>query len=651
VLKKRVAAADNPREKVEFAHRLGQVLWNDCRRTEDAIGVFRTILDSLDPQHEDTLHALQNIYTSTKQWPELFKVYERELDIVVGDSAQAETLGRMATLAATELGNLERAVELLRKVLDLMGEDPQALNALGNIYALQENWTDLVDVLEREVAIASEDEMRIQIYGDLGRIWYEKLHRDRNALSSWEQVLDIDPANTEALSAIAAIHRAANNNSDLVETLHRIVDVGSASLTPVQIEGVWMELGALYGQRLKQPSDAVDAYNKALEQNPGNFSALDALEAIHSANEDWVACVEVKQRRANALTEPRDKIVVLLDMASMWNEKLEDAARAAEPLNQILEADPLHQFAFERLEKLYRESSRFEDLVALYLTRVEATVDTNQRVALLRNVARVYEKDLDDKAQAFDALLIAWTQDFTNEDSARELERMAGLTQRWNELLTTANESLQNLDPSETDVRNAICLKCARWYGREGHPEYAVPYLQQVLAIDPVNRGAMRQMAELYRQTQQWPIYAQALSKLVDMTEEPAERADVYVSMGELKEEQFKQPEQAIQHYRDALEAVPTHIGAIRALERIYRAASSGTISSRFCGARSVRSPSPKTCSRRSSSSRRRTRTARSIARRRSSSTSACSKTTRATSRRSRVSSACMHSKSNGKTC
>ncbi len=571
VLKKRMAASDG-REKVEFAHRLGHVLWNECRRTDDAIKVFREILDSLDPQHEETLHALQNIYTTTKQWPELFAVYERELDIVVGDGAQAETLGRMATLAATELGNFERATELLRKVLDLLGEDPQALNALGNIYALQENWTDLVDVLEREVAIADGDDMRMRIYADLGRIWYEKLHRDRNALSSWELVLDIDPGNVEALGAIAAIHRAAGNNAELVETLHRTVDSAAANLGEVQLEGVFMELGALYGQRLKQPIDAVQSYNKALELNPGNFGALDALEAIHVANEDWLSCVEVKQRRVSALSEPRDKIVVLLDIASMWGEKLEDPARAVEPLNQILEVDPLHPFAFDRLEQLFRENNRYEDLVALYLTRVEATADSNQRVQLLRNVARVYEKDLDDKAQAFDALLIAWTQDFTNEDSARELERMAGLTQRWNELLTTANQSLSELDPAETEVRNAICLKCARWYGREGHPEYAVPYLQQVLQIDPVNRGAMRQMAELYRQTQQWPIYAQALSKLVDMTEDPAERADVYVSMGELKEEHFKQPEQAIQHYRDALEGVPAHLGAIKSLERVYRA-------------------------------------------------------------------------------
>lgn len=571
VLKQRVAATTDTQDKVELSHRLGKVLWNDCRRMDEAIAVYRHTLDKLDSQHEGTLHELQNIYTVTGAWPELFEVYERELDIVVGDSAQAETLGRMAMLAATHLSNLPRAVELLRKVLDLLGEDHEALNSLGNIYALQENWTDLVDVLEREVAVANDDDMRIRIYADLGRIWYEKLQRDRNALESWERVLDIDPGNTEALYAIANIHRTAETYDELVNTLHRLVDAGTATLDGTAIEAVYMELGALYGQRLDQAIDAVQSYNKALELNPANFSALDALEAIHTTREQWEDTIEVKQRRVAALADTREKIAVLLDMARMWGEKLSDADKAQGPLNQILEIDPLHHFAFERLEQLHREAGRFEDLIALYLSRVEAAADTHQRVLLLRNVARVYEKDLDDKAQAFDALLIAWTQDFTDEDSARDVERMAGLTQRWNELLTTANQSLSELDPNDTRVRNAICLKCARWYGREGHPEYAIPYLQQVLAIDPVNRAAMRQMAELYRQTQQWQIYAQVLSKLVDMTEDLNERADAFLGMGELNEEHFKLPDQAIKHYRDALAAAPTHLGAIRALERIYR--------------------------------------------------------------------------------
>ncbi|MEY4580950.1 MAG: hypothetical protein RL701_5653 [Pseudomonadota bacterium] len=572
VLRRRIAVASDTQDKVELSHRLGKVLWNDCQRTEEAIAVHRRILDEFDAQHEDTLHELQNIYAVSEAWSQLFEVYERELEIVASDTAQADILGRMAMLAATRLNTRPRAVELLRKVLDLLGEDPVALNALGNIYALEENWTDLVDVLEREVAVANDDSLRIHIYADLGRIWYEKLHRDRNALESWERVLDIEPSNTRALFAIAHIHRSAEMYDELVSTLHRIVDVGTATLEDPAVEAVYMELGALYIQQLAQPIDAVQSYNKALEINPANFSALDSLEAIHNGNEQWEDAIDVKQRRAAALTDTREKIAVLLDIARMGAEKLGDPDKAVGPLNQILEIDPLHHFAFERLEQLHRAAGRFEDLISLCLTRVEAAPDAHQRVLLLRTVARVYERDIDDKPQAFDALLIAWTQDFTDEESARDVERMAGLTQRWSELLTTANQSLTELDPNDNKVRNAICLKCARWYGREGHPEYAIPYLQQVLAADPVNRAAMRQMAELYRQTQQWQVYAQVLGRLVDMTEVPAERADAYVAMGELHEEQFKQPEQAIKHYRQALEAVPAHVGAIRALERIYRA-------------------------------------------------------------------------------
>ena len=120
---------------------------------------------------------------------------------------------------------------------------PEALNALGDIYAEQENWPDLVDVLDREVSVAVEDSMRVMIYSDLGRIWYDKLDRDRNALDSWERVLDIAPAHTEALFAIAEIHRAAKQHHELVDTLNRIIEVGAATLDDAQLEHVYMQLG------------------------------------------------------------------------------------------------------------------------------------------------------------------------------------------------------------------------------------------------------------------------------------------------------------------------------------------------------------------------------------------------------------------------
>ena len=115
---------------------------------------------------------------------------------------------------------------LWQRVLDLRGEDPEALNALGDIYAGQGNWRDLVDVLEREAAIAEEDAFRVQVYSDLARVWYEKLERERNAIENWERVLDIDPGNTYALFSIAEIQRAGGQSRERADTLHRIIDVG-----------------------------------------------------------------------------------------------------------------------------------------------------------------------------------------------------------------------------------------------------------------------------------------------------------------------------------------------------------------------------------------------------------------------------------------
>jgi golgin subfamily B member 1 len=571
VLRKRVAVTKDTLEKVDLSYRLAAVLNYDLGRVPEATTVYRTILDKYDSEHEGAIHALQDIYANQEDWRNLFDILEKEMNVAVGDTAQAEILARMASVASDKLHDLNRAIDLLHKVLDLIGEDPRTLNALGNIYAIQENWTDLVDVLEREVAVSNDDQMRIQIYSDLGRIWYTKLNRERNALESWERVLDIEPSHTGALFAIADVHRNAESFSDLIDTLHRIIDVGRVTLDDAVLEGIYLELGSLYSERQGQPADAVECYNHALEINPRCFKAMDALEEIHSREAQWEECIEVKERRAEALESKNEKIAVLLSIAKMWEEKLDDKNRGVGALNRILTIESLHEFAFNQLETLYRENERFSELVELYLMRVEASDDIEERIRLLRKVAKVSEEDISDRAQAFEALHVAWTQDYTNEETAAELERIAGLTQRWNEVLTAANEALQQLHEGDKKTTIAICIKCAKWYGREGHPEYAIPYLQQVLAIDPVNVAAMAEMADLYRQTGQWEIYSQVLSRMVEMTDDLFEKAAAFTKMGELNEKHLGLPEKAISRYLEALNAVPNHLDAITSLERMYR--------------------------------------------------------------------------------
>ncbi|MBK8168920.1 MAG: tetratricopeptide repeat protein [Sandaracinaceae bacterium] len=575
-LRKRIAATEagaegtSKSDLVDLNYRLGRTYEIDLNRPAEAIKTFRHVLDDHDTQHAESITALAAIYTRAEDWANLSETYTRELDVVVGDSAQSDIYAKMARLASDHLNDKAKSVELWKKVLDLRGEDAEALNAIGDIFASQENWRDLVEILEREVNVASDDAMRVAIYSDLGRIWYEKLQRDRNALENWERVLDLDAGNTDALFAMAAIYRAGQQHNDLVDTLNRVIDVGAATLEDATLEAVYIELASLYENTLSQPMDAVEALRKALDLRPANHESLDSLERIHRKEAQWEDAIGVKERRANAFDDPDQKIAELLSVAAMWESEASDKDKGSSAYQRILALRPLHDEAFTKLEELHREASRWDDLIQLYLDRYEATDGTADRVALLRKVALVYENELDDRNQAFDSLTIAWSEDYTDQKTSAELERLAELTQRWNELLAAANEALQQV--ADPQLKIAICLSCAKWYGTKlKHPEYAIPYFQQILTLDPTNLAAMRQMAELYRATQQWPTLAQVLGRLVEMTDDAGEKMALYVQMGELAETNLGVPEQAMRYYQEALEFDSAHLGALEALERIFR--------------------------------------------------------------------------------
>ncbi len=569
ILQKRIDATEDARDKVELSFRRAQALENDLGRTDEATRVYLGILDGLDAEHEPSITALENIYTEQQDWANLDKTFDRELAVALGDAGRADVLAKKARLTESYLKNEPKAAEIWGQVLELRGEDQEALNALGDLYARAGRFEDLVAILDREAAISDDDEMRAAIFADLGRVWYGKLGNPRNAIDNWQRVLDIDPTHTGALFALIEIHRTAGEVQELVDCLHRVIEVGAATLDDATIETCYMELGALYEGTLEQPADAIDAYTKALDVNPGNFAAMDALERLYAANADWEAQIEIFERRAEALDDPEAKVQTLLTIAKTWADPAEQPDRGTSAYQRVLTIQPTHVEAFAEIEKLHEAAGRWEELSELYMSRYENTDDVPGRVALLQKLAGVQEQHLDSKEEAFQALQLAWEEDYTNPDTA-ELERVAGLTQKWNDLLGAANAALkQATDPAQ---KIAICLACAKWYGSAlGRPEYAIPYYQQILALDPANVPATRQMADLYRSTQQWETLKQVLGRLVDITSDASEKARVYVELGDLAATHLGTPEQSRGHYQQALDTDPRSIGALEALERVYQ--------------------------------------------------------------------------------
>lgn len=570
ILEMRVKAPAEEIELVDLYARLGEVYETRLNDIPNATVAFRKIFDGLDKTHDAAIQALARIYSQLESWQELNTVYERELENAAGDVAEAEIRAKLANLAALRLNDPGRAIDTWKIVLDLRGEDPEALAALANLYDSQQSWRELADVLERQFDIAASDDDRVNILTRRARTFEGKLQRDDLALEDWNRVLDIDYANLAGLRAIAAIRRRQGDAQELVSSLHQMVDRAAAMFDGEELKEIFRELGKVYGEQLSQPYDAADAWRKLLEVGP-DFEAMNALEAIYRGQEQWTDVIDVKMQRAAALEDSAQKIEEYRQVAELWRETVQEPDKATPAWQKVLEADNTHDEAFKELEKLHTTAGRWEPVIELYLARLDTREETGDRTDLLRRIARVFEEKLDDKNQALDALINALSMDFHDRDTAKYLERMAQATGRWGEVIQNANNWLGEQTEASEKIR--LCLHLAKWYGDDlGHPEYAQPYYAQIVALDPNNVGALRQMGQLYRKNGNWQQLGATLTRALDVAVSDVDRKEIQTELGELLDSQMNQTDQAVSYFNRALEVDPHFVPAIENLERIYAA-------------------------------------------------------------------------------
>ncbi len=569
VLERRALATSDVRDRVDLYTRVGQLYEEQLMQTEDAIRAYRIIFDELEPSNEDAIQSLARIYASVENWKELKVVYLRELENAVGDVQEAEVRARLAGLASQRLGNVDEAIEGWKRVLDLRGEDAEALWALADLYQKQSRWSELTDVLERNFDIADSDEERVAILSRRARLFLEQLNREDEALETWNRVLDIDYANVPALRAVTSIWRQKSDPQELVTALHAMIDRASGLIESDELVSVYRELGKTYGRALEQPYEASDAWRHLLEVAPGDFEAMNELEAIYLVDERWVDIIGIKMQRAEALLEPEEKIRELMSVTEIWKVQVGDYDQATAAFDRILAVDPRHVVAFESLERLHTAASRWESLIELYLNRLETREEVQERSELLRRIAKIFEENLGDSNQAFDALVNAFSEDYHDDETARYLERIAQATNRWAELLSTANGWLT--DTTDPDEKIALCLRLGKWYGQDlGHPEWAQPYYQQIMQLDPNNVQVLRQIAAIHRVAGNWQKVGETLQRARTVAVSNDDRKAILVDMGELLERNMGQVESGLAHYRQALDVDSLYLPALEALERIY---------------------------------------------------------------------------------
>ena len=577
ILRRRIEVVEDTDEKLELYFRRGAIFADALGDLEQALASYTAVLEQ-ESRNRRALEAIESIHFRRQDWQKLFDTYEKLVDVADADAELAQIYAHMARIASEALQTEDKAIELWGRVLDIRGEDPQALLAIAELYTRRERWEELVEIIERQVAVAQADHEQIALYKHLGHIWADKLSRERNALDAWLAADRIDGNDLETLRALAHLYRSTQAWDELTQTLRRIIEVGQlvstadGGLSETETIELYAQLGQLEGDVLGRVEEAVDAWRKVIAIDPSDFRALAALEGLFTREGRWEEAIDVLEKRALVLDDDAQRKETLLQAAATWEEKVEDLTKAALVYERVRASDPANITASDRLEAIYRQQYKWPELVEVLLQQSELRPKVQEQISILNQVGKIYESEIGDQESAFYVLQAAFKLDYAHEETGRELERLATATNRWQELLDEYTNRVNELERENRSAASDLWVKIGRWYGEHlSHLEYAIHSVQQALRIDPSHTGALSAIADLQRKRGSWSELIETLQRHAGVENDKAKKTALYIQLAELLERQMQDVGGAIHAYQQALVCDPASRDALTALDRLYR--------------------------------------------------------------------------------
>ena len=581
------AAADratDPAVKVALSFRVADVYEKQLNAPERAFRAYERVL-TVQADDLRAANALVPIYEKDERWGRLPALYEILLAQTHETSGRLALLRKLVDVTGRRLSDKVASLAHAKRAYELVPEEPGALQLLEDSARAASSWEPFVQAIEARLAAAAgqaaPDRRALKLR--LAEVYGRELNRADDSIKTYRELLEADPSDVATTQTLEKVLRAAGRKDDLRWLLELRV-TGSAPGSAAELLVEWARLEE---DVFEEPVRAVALYRRALEASPADAAALDNLPRLLIAAGDPTAAAEtIATHRDHAEGEVRGRLE--LDLAELQagvlgrsEDALEsteralalgaDAVRAAVVLTRLTAIDATRARSAAALVNLYSdqgEAAREADAIALL---IDSTEDVAQRLGLLSRLIDVCELKLGDAGRALEVVLKAVTE-FPEEiglwDRARELSagvgRPGGMVQTYQSVLTGA---LRVTDAAEVELCQRAATLCREQVGDQ---DAAIPYLERVLARQPANDAAFKDLKEILMARERWADLEALYASAVTGTTDASRRVEFLAEVALVCEDIIEDSAKAIDYYERILDLEPAHSTATAALEKLY---------------------------------------------------------------------------------
>ena len=383
----------------------------------------------------------------------------------------------------------------------------------------------------------------------LGQLYTVK-HQPEKAESEFKTAQAIEPESEDVVLNLARLYAESGDMQHAVKAIEAI---------PVDGRTPKMEftLGALYDQ-LKQPKDAIAAYQRADDLEPGDLQTIDALAAALLSSDQLDEALKEYQALADADPENTEALVHIGEIQRRQH-KYEDALATILKARKI---DPTSLDAGYNEGLLLDILGRFDEAIQTYQEMVDATSHANgaykedeksRRSFFLECLGGVYlEVNKTDLAIATYQKMIDMGGSYATRGYQGQVDAYRDAHQ-FDKALAVSRKAVA-ADSQDHDLKLMLATELVD----QDHPDEGLAMAKTLLdgANPDEQRGVWQALAQMNIRLRRWKDAEDALDKAEPLATKTDDRTYVLFLRGEWAERQ-KHDDQAEQYFHQALNLDP----------------------------------------------------------------------------------------------
>jgi tetratricopeptide (TPR) repeat protein len=456
---------------------------------------------------------------------------------------------------------LHDAETAARTTLKSHPDDIDAHRLLGRIYLRQlgegqnggAQAATSATVLDQAIAefskIVALQPRSVEDHMVLGQLYTVK-HQPEKAEAEFKIAQAIEPESEEVVLNLARLYAESGDVQHAVKAIEVVPEDGR---TP-KME---FTLGALYDQ-LKQPKDAIAAYKRADDLEPGDLQTLDALASALLSDDQLDEALKQYQALSEADPENTEALVHIGEILRRQG-KYEDALASIRKARKI---DPNSLEAGFNEGLLLDVLGRFDDAVQTYQEMVDVTShangaytdeEKNNRAIFLERLGALYlEENKTDPALAAYQKMIDMGGSFVSRGYQGQVDAYRD-AHEYDKAIDVSRKAVA-ADPKDRDLK----LMLAGELADQDHPDEGLAMAKSLLdgATPDQQRGVWVAIAQMDVRLKRWKDAEDALDQVEPLATKKDDRTYLFFLRGEWAERQ-KHEDQAEGFFRQALNLDP----------------------------------------------------------------------------------------------